>query len=258
MPELRTVSSLWGALIWPVMAIPMHAVETKVQYCIVLYWYSLISCLLRCNMLTWVLHSGQYWWNSTFSVTLWFQQGQDLVSLLAWDMDHMPLMKMKISIALQAHSSTWGKGTKNFLAIDYSRKLYKLFTSLWKCWVGFLLSTIKPQVIRLELVLYCKGKKSLTPSTDLLNQWESYFLAVYTSVFHPRNERYVFHYLLHFQDKFCFASHQNKSGITPVKTMKQFQIYQDAMKSRFWSSGFIIETNEATDSVFIIERKTAV
>lgn len=40
--------------------------------------------------------------------------------------------------------------------------------------------------------------------------------------------------------------------------MKQFQIYQDAMESRFWSSGFGVETNEATDSVFTIEGKTGV
>lgn len=74
----------------------------------------------------------------------------------------------------------------------------------------------------------------------------------------PRNGRYVFHNLLHFQAKFCFASHQDKAGITPVNTMKQFQIYQDAMESRFWSSSFIVETNKATDSVFMSEGKTGV
>lgn len=37
--------------------------------------------------------------------------------------------------------------------------------------------------------------------------------------------------------------------------MKQFQIYQDAKESRFWSS-FIVETNEANDSVFITEGET--
>ena len=83
-------------------------------------------------------------------------------------------------------------------------------------------------------------------------------MAVYISLFQPRNERYVFHNLLHFQAKFCFASHQDKAGITPVKTMKQLQIYQDAMESRFWSSGFIVETNETTDSVFIIEGKAGI
>lgn len=39
--------------------------------------------------------------------------------------------------------------------------------------------------------------------------------------------------------------------------MKQFQIYQDAKESRFWSS-FIVETNEANDSVFITEGETGV
>ncbi|KAJ7406646.1 hypothetical protein WISP_132377 [Willisornis vidua] len=57
-------------------------------------------------------------------------------------------------------------------------------------------------------------------------------------------------------------SHANpildKAGIIPVKTMKQFQIYQDAMENRFWSSHFIVETKEATDSVFIMEGKTGV
>lgn len=76
--------------------------------------------------------------------------------------------------------------------------------------MGFLLSTIKPQVIRFRLVLYCKGKISLITNTDLLDQGEHYFLAVYMSLFHPRNEHYVFHHLLHFQAKFWFGSHQNK------------------------------------------------
>lgn len=40
--------------------------------------------------------------------------------------------------------------------------------------------------------------------------------------------------------------------------MKQFQIYQDAMESRFWSSAFIAEVNEATDNVSIMEGKSRV
>lgn len=40
--------------------------------------------------------------------------------------------------------------------------------------------------------------------------------------------------------------------------MKQFQIYQDAMESRFWSSAFIAEVNEARDNFFIMEGKTGV
>lgn len=47
------------------------------------------------------------------------------MSLLAWDMDYMPSMEVKISTELQAQYSTLGKGTKNFLVIDYSSKLYK-------------------------------------------------------------------------------------------------------------------------------------
>lgn len=70
-----------------------------------------------------------------------------------------------------------------------------------------------------------------------------------------RNECYIFQNLLHFQAKLCLVSHQDKLHIIPAKTMKQFQIYQDAMGSRFWSSFFIAEANEARDNFFIVEGK---
>lgn len=73
-----------------------------------------------------ILHSGQYWRNSTPSVKTPsdFSRAK-ILSLLAWDMNHMPLTETKIAIMLQAHSASWGKGTKTFLALDYSMKLYK-------------------------------------------------------------------------------------------------------------------------------------
>lgn len=150
--------------------------------------------------MVWVLHSVQYRWNSTFNIKILCNFSRvDFVTPLygTWAVS-VPPMEMKVSIKLQAHYSTTGKCMKNFSTTEKSGKLYKKSTSLWKCWVSFLLSMIKPQVIRLGLVLYSKGKISLTRSMGLLNQIESNSLVVYTSLFHRRNEHHIFHNPLHF------------------------------------------------------------
>lgn len=123
--------------------------------------------------------SYQHFVTWSFWISLCYFSRMYVMTFLAWDMDNMPMMKTEVSVGTLFHLKQM---YKEFPHHRYWRNIYKLFTSLSKCWGGFLPSASKPQFARFRFALYPKGKISLIPGIHWLNQRESSLVVVYWHV----------------------------------------------------------------------------